>query len=199
MTVIQDGTGRGFTMAVNAANEGVVKAISATIEHLISSRDSQAYYANTTDTADTLTLATGNTYNMLYLENLSGTKDLVIEKITLSVDTANVVAILKRNMTLGTAGANNVHTPRNSNFSSGNIANTLCHNWDETGTAGVTGLTGGSTMTTHILPAGEFIDPVDGFIILQQGNSLTVQLTNGTGGNVEAEVGVRFYFDRTEI
>lgn len=199
MTQIKDGTGKGFVAAVNQQNEMLVKAIRATIEHTVSSRDGEAYHAHTATTANTLTISTGETIKMLYLENTSGTLDLVIEKINGSVDTAGVELLYTRNTTLGSVGANNVFEPVNANFSSGKQARATCHSWDETGTAGITGISGGAVITTHILDPGPFFDPIDGFMVLKRGNNIVVTLVNGTGGDIEAEVGIRFYYDRPEI
>lgn len=199
MTVIKDGTGRGFQMAVNAQNEALVKAIRATIEHTVCSRDGESYVAHTGTTANTLTISTGETIKMLYLENTSGVFDLVIEKITGSTSVALVVLTTTRNSTLGTATANNVFVPVNGNFSSGKQAQALCHSWDESGTTGIGGLTGGTKMTTHILEAGEFEEAIDGSIVLKRGNNIVISIVNGTGGDAECEVGIRFYYDRPEI
>ncbi len=198
MTLIKDGR-TGDTAAVNEQNELLVKAIRSSIEHIVSSRDGEAYYANTADTANTLTIATGETIKMLYLENTSGTLDLVVEKISVNSDTAGVVAVYTRNAVLGAVGANDAHTPPNANFSSGKTARVVCHTWDETGTTGITGITGGVKLATHLHGDGEDTDNIDGAIVLKRGNSLVVTLVNGTGGNVEAAVVVRFYFDRPEI
>ncbi len=195
MSIILDGTGRAFAAKVDSRNKLLVAATSHSDEHEASEVDGQAYFANTTDTADTLTLATGNTYHMLFLRNLSSTKRLVVQKVDVSASVALLTLCLQKNMTLGAVSDNNVHLPVNVNFSSGNAADVLCYNWDETGTVGITGLSAGSRIKTFILGLGTFIIPVDGFMVLGQNDSLTLMLVNGTGGNVEAEAGIRFYFD----
>lgn len=199
MTIIQDGAGKGFSALVNEQNELLVKAIIISAEHIVASRDGQSYFANTADTADTLTLATGNTYNLLYLSSKSATKELVIQRLIVSADTAGVVLTYLRNPVLGSVSANNVHVPVNTNFSSGNIADVTCHNWDETGTVGIGGLTGGTIIESTILPIGPTEIRIDGSLVLEQGNSLLLHIDNGTGGNVEVECGIRFYFDNLEV
>ena len=195
MTHITDGTGKGFSTKVNSVNKLVITATSHTDEHEAAEVDGQAYFANTTDTADTLTLATGNTYHLLFLRNLSSTKILVVQKVSVSASVAGLTLCLQKNMTLGAVSDNNVHVPVNVNFSSGNSADVLSHNWDETGTVGITGLSAGTRIKTFIMSTGPFIIPVDGFMVLGQNDSLTLMFVNGTGGNVEAEAGIRFYFD----
>lgn len=199
MTIIQDGTGKGTSALVNEQNELLVKAIVVSAEAIVASRDGQAYFANTTDTADTLTLATGNTYNLLYLSNKSATKELVIQRLIVSSDTAGVVLTYIRNPVLGTVSANNIHEPVNNNFSSGNKANALCHNWDETGTVGIGGLTGGTIIEATILPVGATEIRIDGSLVLEQGNSILIHIDNNTGGDAEVECGIRFYFDNPEV
>lgn len=195
MVQILDGTGKAFSAQVNSKNKLVVTATSHSDEHESSEVDGQAYFANTTDTADTLTLADGNTYNLLFLRNLSSTKILVVQKIDFSASAAGLVFNVQKNMVLGAVSNNNVHIPVNVNFSSGNAADVLCHNWNEVGTAGIGGLTVGTRIKSFILPSGPFIIPVDGFMVLGQNDSLTLIAVNGTGGPVEAEAGIRFYFD----
>ena len=75
----------------------------------------------------------------------------------------------------------------------------ICHSWDETGTTGVGAITGGSVFTTHIMDAGDHVENIDGSIVLKRGNSIVIEINNGTGGDLEAEAAIRFYFDRPEI
>lgn len=197
MVLIQDGTGKGFSAAVSSSNKLRTLTTAHTEEHFHSFVDGQAYTANTTDTANTLTLADGNTYNMLYLRNDSSTLFLIVQKILTSTSATGIVCLVQKNMTLGSVSANNVHTPVNTNFSSGNAANVLCHNWDETGTVGIGGLTVGTLVVAAILDVGSSIFDVDGALVLGQNDSVTIRLVNGTGGNIEASSAIRFYFDDT--
>ncbi len=199
MTVITDGTGKAFLAAVNEQNELLVKAIRASIEHTVSSRDGEAYIAHTGTTANTLTISTGETIKMLYLENTSSTRELVIEKISASTSVGLVVLTYTRNTTLGTATANNAFEPVNENFASGKQAQTICHSWDESGTTGIGGITVGTKLATHVLGIGETEDDINGAIVLSRGNNIVLSIVNGTGGDIEAECKIRFYFDRPEI
>lgn len=198
MAILVDGTGTGKRAKININNKLDVAATTHSEEHDIAVTEAQAYFANTADTADTLTLATGNTYNLLYIKNTSTTKLLIVEKIIASFDTAGIVFKFIKNHTLGTASANNAHEPVNVNFASNNTADCVAHNWDETGTSGIGGLTGGTTIKTFNLVAGPTFFPVDGFMVLGPNNAITLTATNNTGGNVEGECGIRFYYDSEE-
>ena len=193
--IITDGAGGGHSAAVDSDNKLETHATMHSEEHYVSTFKRQAYFANTADTANTLTLATGNTYNMLFIQNNSAVKWLVIQKVFVSVDTAAVVLVVRKNMTVGAITNENTHIPPNANFSSGNDADALLYNWDEVGTAGVTGLTAGTIVNTYILAAEIRPLPFDGFMVLGQNDNVVFQIVNGTGGNVEAAIGCRFYFN----
>jgi len=194
MTVIIDGAGTGVAVKVTKENKILASATSHTEEHFASLMG-DTYIANTTTTANTLTTVTGNTYNLLYIENSSATRLLIVQKIAVSADTAGMVLDVFRNPVLGVVSANNVEIPINDNFSSGKTADGIFHSWDETGTVGIGGLTGGDNIGSNILPGATVVVPIDGSVILGQGNSLTVRATNGTGGNVEVSALVRFYYE----
>jgi len=191
---IKDGTGTGKMAGVDNANRLKTKAKTNTEEHVVSLEIGNAYFASTVDTANTLTLATGNTYRMLYLKNDSS-DTIVVEKVLSSSDTAGLVLFWTRNPTLGSVGANNVHVPANLNFSSNKTAVGTFHSWDETGTEGISGLSGGTVIQSFITDVGFTVHPIDGAIVIPQGSSMLLSMTNGTGGNVEAEVGVRFFYE----
>ena len=195
MVFIQDGTGKGFTAQVDDENKLAVGSTGHTEEHSISANEGLAFNANAADTANTLTLATGNKYNLIFLQNTSNTEILVVQEIAVSADTAGLVLIVQKNMTLGVVGDNNVHVPANLNFSSGKSAEATCHTWDETGTTGVGGLTVGTVVSTFILGVGATILPIEGVIVIGQNDNIVLRTTNGTGGNVEVAANINFYFD----
>jgi len=197
-SLIEDGQGLGYRAGVNENNRLKVSASIFSEEHG-SSVKGDAYFANTADTADTLTLASGNTYNMLYLRNDGNAQRVVIEKILVSAAATGLVMKWTRNPVLGSIGANNTHTPPNVNFGSNRSAVGTFYSWDETGTDGLTGLSGGTTVKTFIVGAGFNVFPIDGAIILGQSNSILISLTNGTGSAIEAECGVRFYYEDLDL
>ena len=192
---IKDGTGSGFLVKVDNENRLLVHSDISTEEHNISHQFGLAFFANTTDTANTLTLATGNTYNLLYLENSDAERIINIERISVSVDTAGVVLVLMKNMILGSVGDNNVHTPVNLNFESQKTASGVFHNWDETGTAGISGLSGGTVLGAQILGVGPQDLSIEASMVLSQSNNLIIRMVNGTGGNVESAVAISFFYE----
>lgn len=198
MTIIRDGGGTARAATVNSRGELEVGAVGVSEEHFVSKVKGQAYVAHIADTANTLTLATGNTYNLLYLENSSAISTLVVQKIIISVDVKDSVLLLQQNMTLASVAANNVHVPVNTNFGSGKAADGVFHNWDETGTTGITTLTGGTLIESQILPVGITILQIDGFMVLPQGNNLVVRILDGTGNSIEVTCAVRFYYDELD-
>jgi hypothetical protein len=192
--MLTDGTGSNIRQKVNTRNQAEIRSTNISEEHEVSNSDGRSFFANSADTANTLTTATGNTYSILFIKNTSASRNLVIEKVLSSADTAGGVIVWRKNMTEGSIGDNNTHTPVNLNFSSALSAEATVYNWDETGTSGITGLTGGTVVKTFITGVGFTVHPIDGAIVLGQGNSLTVQYINGTGGDVEFECGIRFYY-----
>lgn len=192
---LDDGAGGGASAAVNSDNKLQTLATIQSEEHYTTAVKGQGYFANTADTADLLTLVTANTYNMLFLRNLSATLLLIIEKIFISVDTALLTAVLQKNMEKGSITNADTHIPPNMNFSSGKVADVLCHTWDEVGTAGITGLSSGTRINTYIPIIGITKLPIAGSMILGQNDSITIILSNATGGPIEASVGVRFYMN----
>ncbi len=192
--VIQDGTGTGRVARVSERNELDVLATTQTEEHRVSIVRGKSFYLGVTETANSLTLADGNTYNILYMKNTSASDDLVIEKVLSSSDTAGINMQWVRNPTLGSVSANTAATPANTNFGSSNTATGTFHIWDESGTTGIGGLSGGTTFMSHITGVGKTVYPIDGAIIMPPGTSFLIKATNGTGGNVEWETGVRFYY-----
>jgi len=168
----------------------LVTSNAQTEEHFVSSSEGLAFYANTADTANTLTTtATGGP--VLFLKNDHTTKQIAIQKILSSTDTAGTVLTITRNPTLGTIGNNNVHTPPNMNFgknlTTANIG--TFYNWDEVGD-GMTGLSGGTILNTFVMSVGINFHPFDGSILLEQGNILMFSAI-GAG---EFALGVRFYY-----
>ena len=195
MAHIEDGTGTGNAMKVDSEKRGIIHADTNTEEHNISHQFGKSYVMNSADTANTLTLATGNTYNFMYLQN-SSSDDLVnVQDIRVTTDTAGIVALIVRNSTLGTATANNATTPRNLNFGSQNSADGVFHSWDESGTSGIGGLSLGTVLEAHILGVGSTVFLYDAALLLADSNNLTLRLVNGTGGNVEAAATIRFYYE----
>jgi len=182
--------------AAKVSASGKLKVVStAHTEEHAATDVGDAYFVNTATTAATLTTATGNTYNLIYLENSSSTRSLVIEKIVISTDAADIVVELVKNTTLGAVSANNAFTAVNANFSSGKAADGIFHTWNETGTVGIGGITVGTILISNTLSTGPFLFPIDGTFVLKQGNNIVIRVTNATGANVEVSSAVRFYYN----
>lgn len=188
---IIDGAGGGKRVKVTDDNELLVLATTRSEEHLTSSRDGQSYFANTADTANTLT-ATATGGIILYLENTSSTQDIVVEKVLSSASVAGGIMVWKCNTIIGTIGNNNIHTPLNLNFGSPNTAPVICHNWDEVGD-GMTGITGGAVIKSFITGIGFTEHPINGAMIIPKASNLTIEYSVAGGG--EFECGIRFYLD----
>lgn len=194
---IKDGKGRGFEAGVGDDNKLQIMSTNHTEEHSVAVNSSETYFANTADAANTLTTVSPNTYNLLYIKNNSSIKMMVVEKILISASAAGGVVKWLRNPVLGTIGSHKTHLPVNTNFSSGKIADALCYTWDEVGTTGLTGFTNGTTIKTFITNVGPNIFPIDGMMILKQGNSLLIAYTPPAAG-AEVECGIRCYWDIPE-
>jgi len=192
MAKLQDGKGSGAQARVSSGDNRLhTSATVLTEESSKSIVNSDAFTFNTTDTADTLTVTTTKG-QMLYVENTSPTKVLCVEKIILSSGAAGTRVTLQRNPVVGTIGANNTHTAVNLNFSSGKTAEATAYNWDETGT-GMTGITAGTTISSFILPAGVFDAPLNGSIVLNKGDSISITV-EAASGTPEFAAFIRAYY-----
>jgi hypothetical protein len=190
--VIKDGSGSGgFEARVDKDNKLYTHATTFSNEH-DQSLKGLSYFANTTDTADTLTVTTTGG-PMLYIKNTSTTQNLVVSKVLPSTDQAATVLKLVRSPTLGTIGNENTHVPPNLNIGSSKTANATVYTWDEVGN-GMTGLSGGTTIHTWILGVGTTALPIDDALIVTPGTSVHWEL-KAIGSSAECSLGVRFHFE----
>jgi len=190
---IRDGAGSGYRAAVDKRNKLTVISTSHTEAHTISFTDGQAYIANTTDTADTLTLtATGGP--IVYIKNTSTSRSLIIESMCFGSSASGVVVVVTRNPTLGTIGNENTHAPVNCNYFSGNAAEAIVYTWDEVGD-GMTGLSGGTKHASFILPAGTTPIPTEGSLVIGRGDSIMFSAV----GAAEFTANIHFYYDTAEF
>jgi len=190
---IKDGAGTGNRVRVNPANQLEVRAVSLSDQQDISRTKGDAYMLPSTATAPTLTMATGNTHKFLILKN-DESRTLVIDRFFISSDTAGLVCTITKNALIGTIATHAAETPVNQNFGSGKTATVTAYSWDETGTVGMGGITGGTTCTSMIMGAGVTrIMDLTG-TNLAQDNTIMVTFFNGTGGNVEGSAHMVFHF-----
>jgi len=195
MTIIEDGLGSGRKAEVDIDHQLVVTSITESQEHRISQDSESSYFLSVGQNIDSLTLATTNDAKLLLLQSLNPNKTLVVERIIVSADTAGATLRFVKNYTIGTLANNTATPPENMNFSSSLAADVNAQIWDEVGTVGMTGLTLGSTFKTFILNAGPQILPIDGTPVLDQNDNIGLEIHNPTGGSIEVEVGIRFYFE----
>ena len=188
MAKIEDGAGNGYLSKVTKDNELVVLSSSRSEERKVSSADRLAFFANTADTANTLTgTTTGG--GLLYIQNNHPTKDLTIAKVLVSTDVSGTVIKWTRNPIVGTIANNNTHVPTNLNFGSTILAQGTFYSWDEIGD-GMTGFTGGTIINTFISGVGLMPLPIDGAVLLKTSNGMLLSYS-GVG---EISVGVRFFY-----
>lgn len=195
LTLVEDGLGSGRKAEVNTGHQLVVAAVSESQEHRVSQISQDAYFFSVGQNIDTLTLATTNDAKILFLQSLNPSKVLVVERILVSSDTDGIIIRFVKNYTVGTLTNNTPTPPSNMNFSSTRSADVNAHIWDEVGTTGIGGLTAGSTFKTFIGKIGPNIFPIDGVPILDQNDNIGIEILNPTGGTVEVETGIRFYFE----
>ncbi len=189
MSIIQDGSGKGFSAAVDSALKLQVSAVTSTDEHN-HSHAGEAFYMNSADTADTLTATATGGY-IMYLQNDDPNRLITVEDIQISAAvTAGVVRII-RNPDVGTIADNNVAVPVNENFGSAATATVTAFTWDEVND-GLGGITGGTVMETFIMPVGKETIDVAGRFILNQGDRIGVQYLAKAG---EITMGIRFFMD----
>lgn len=165
-------------------------------EHIVSIEEGEAFFAGSVlGGIRFLTLpatAFPGVVPIMAIRNDSATETLVVEKLLASSKDADVRLAWTKNPIVGTIAAFNAAVPINTNFSSGHTADTTVWVWDETGTSGMTGFTGGTEFKSWHLVAGPSIFPVDGAVNLLTNNVLMISMGHTTAA--EVEVGVRFFF-----
>lgn len=147
----------------------------------------------------TLTLATGNSYNLLAIENTSPDKILEISQIIVSVDITGLVLFFTKNPDLSAIGDNVNVEPVNLNFGSTNPAEAEVEIWNEVGTVGLSGITGGEEIASFALGAGPNPVQLNNLTQLHRANSFMIGLFNPTGGAAEAAITARFNFNALDV
>ncbi len=189
MSILQDGSGKGFSAEVDKDLKLQTAAVVSSDEHS-HAHDGEAFYMNSADTANSLTATATGGY-IMYLKNDDATKVLTVEDIQISADTTAGIVRIIRNPTLGSVADNNATVPVNENFGSAATATVTAHNWDEVND-GIGGLTSGTVLETFIVPVGISVVDVAGRYILNQGDAIGIQYLAKAG---EITMGIRFYMD----
>lgn len=195
-TEIVDGKGSGRRAEVDQEGRLVVAAITETEEHRVSQFDADAYHTATAESIDTLTLAAAFDGVLHLLQSTRTDKVLVIERIVVSADAPGLVLRLIRNPVIGTLVNATPIVGNNLNFGSQKTGEFLAWNWDEVA-GGMTGLTNGKAIKTFQLNAGIAGLDVAGAFVLNQNDTMSIEVKNPTAGAIEFEVGIRFYFEET--
>lgn len=191
---IQDGTGKGYLARVNEEHSLAIEGHVSTEEHKVSSNDKLAFFATTATVAKPFLTTTATGGHILYVENGHTTKQLVIEKILLSTDVDDIQMVWYRNPTVASIANNTTVVPANLNFSSSLAAIGTFYGWDEVGD-GMTTFTDGTIVNAFMKAQGFTPFPIDGAIILERGNGLSVWVK----GAAEVCVGIRMFYRNKEI
>jgi hypothetical protein len=180
---IHDATGTGRAVGVTYDNRLLTEAVTLELQHHYSRDEKQVYQAMYPNT----TIATG-TDVLLHLENLSGTKDLVITYLRMQVITASTLPAATEYFSVNfgeTYVSGGVSTdPVNVNRGSGNTALVNCY-----GDTPV--LTGAPVDIERLYNEGsgkEYTYSKHGSLILTQGEALTIKYTGAGAGVGKARI-----------
>lgn len=167
--------------------EGKLKVLSSEIHRLHEEAAlGDAVVISTVSVAPTLT-GTAAREALLVIRNDSQTHDLVVDRISVSTDTA-MPFILRRNPALGALGAQADGFARNLNYANEkSLSDVFVSVWDETA-GGITNITGGQDIATIFSAAGGNVEDMKGALILSPGRVLVVDK-----GAVAGEVSVNVY------
>ncbi len=164
------------------------------------SREGEAFTLATDQGSNRIiTFADGDDGPILYVRNNSSTKVMVVDGFTATESGAGLVLYLVKNPILGVLADNEEITPSNRNFSSTNEAEVEGHVWDEVGTTGISGLTGGEEIASFIksVPAGTL--DLKNAVRLGRLDSAYLAYANGTGGPIAASIALRFHMEGLEV
>lgn len=147
----------------------------------------------------TLSLATGNSYNLLAVKNDSADKILEFSQLIVSADIAGLILFFTKNPNIDAVTANVNVEPVNLNFGSSVPAEAEVEVWDGTGTVGIDGIVGGDEIAAITLDLGPNTIQLSNLTQLQRDNVLMFGLFNGTGGAAEAALSARFNFNPVDV
>lgn len=192
MAIIKDPV---FGTAARVGKDGRLRA--AVVQQTKESQaatDGDAFIVGTVlGVARTLTLVTGNVYALLHIQNNSPDKILVLDSASLSSDLAGVNLFVTKNPIVGALTNEVLIVPVNRNFASSEIPDVAVLTWDEVGTAGIVGITGGVEFQSLILPPSVFNISLGGTFRLGRGNSVMMSIANDTGSPAEVTAAFRFH------
>jgi hypothetical protein len=187
---IEGGTGNGFKAGVTSNFRLKTQAVTVSDEHFANHAKGDAYQAvcNQSPTAADDCI--------FYLENTSGTQDMIIEGICIGVKncTADDTFYLELNDS-GTRNSGTAVTPVNVNTKSGNSASATCEKGADLD-GGAATLTTGSEFFRVVFPGitdqGNKFYNFENDVILGQGKAMTVWIGGSATGTYY--INVPFYF-----
>ncbi len=178
MVQIEDGGGKTGKATVSNNQRLDVSARSASRQYYESRDEGQVYSVISVDATAVANEETA------YLQNTSTTKDLIIDKIVISVDTNSLWRV--KHVT-GTAAGGSVLTPVNLNKASSNDADTIVR-----GDGAVTGLTDDGDITLVRIGANAHDElAFEEALRLGQNDAIAVECET----NSAVEIVVSFHFD----
>lgn len=196
MVEIVDGSGAGNRAQVKENNSLLVSAITQSTEHNITAEEEGAYFLSVALSGlDTLEFLTTEAGYVILLKTESTDKKATIEAIGVSANIGGGVVKIVKNPVIGTLANNTPVSPGNLNFSSTKTAIGSFNIWDGVGTSGIGGLTGGTVLTTHHINAGLTTLPIRSAMVLGQNDTIGIFFDNVTGGTINFEATMRFYFE----
>jgi hypothetical protein len=162
--------------------------------------DGDAYVAATVQGSGlrTLTLATVQDYALLLVRNDSDEKLLAMDTMIASCSAAGCYLYVTKNPVIGVIANADAFVPKNRNFGSSKIGDVSAWSWDEVGTAGITGFTGGEEVASIILPPAPIPVNLNAAVHLGRLNTFLISIQNPTGGAIEASVTLRFHMEPIE-
>ena len=150
--------------------------------------DPLVFIANTADASDILGLTANGGY-MLYLQNTSTSKSLVVEKIMASASTPGVVMRWEKSMTIDELNNNTTHSPVNINGNE-KAEELVCYSWDGIGD-GILNISDGVKVKTFILDIG--YTEIKTKAVLGRFDNMALHFKHDTG-TPDIECGIQFSY-----
>ncbi len=155
----------------------------------------QSFIFSTIEQAETLSFLATETGIIIAIKNNNNELKLRVQLVEISADVAGGIYVLTKNPVFGTVITNAVpHTGNNLNFDSSKPSNIIGHVWDETGGAGITGITGGTDIAPHTVNLTKD-DLFNSSILLSPGNSIAVKYTAPAGSAAEFSCNIRAFLE----
>lgn len=192
MTIISDGTGRGFKSEVTTRNRLKTQSMSVPGGGVFSAEGKACVISTGIQN-----VTTGTTDPLLWFNNTSATESFIISQIRVSWSLTDSVCrfIFRRDVTDEPTANETVQTPTNLNGGSTIVPPISAYKWDGVGnglTLPVAGTVGGALFAT----GGTTTVPFDDILIIEPGSKRTISVVApATGTAFAAYIG---YFANTD-